>query len=54
MSRLLRVIAVLLFVALAGAAGYSAWKNPETTTLDSLARQGVPGRFVALSRGTTH
>ena len=54
MSRLLRLAVVTLVVVLAGAAGYWAWKNPESTTLDALARNGVPGQFIALSHGTTH
>jgi pimeloyl-ACP methyl ester carboxylesterase len=46
----LRALALLLLLVIA----YDTWKNPERSTLDASARAGVPGQFVALSRGTTH
>jgi pimeloyl-ACP methyl ester carboxylesterase len=46
----LRAVALLLLLVIT----WDAWKNPERSTLDASARTGVPGQFVALSRGTTH
>lgn len=37
-----------------GALTYGAWKNPEKSSLDVTARDGAPGKFIALSHGTTH
>ena len=54
MSRTLRVAAITLIVAVAGAIGYTKWKNPERATLDAAARAGVSGQFVSLSAGVTH
>ena len=54
MPRFLRLAVVTLVLVLAGAAGYWAWVNPESTTLDAATRNGVPGQFIALSHGTTH
>lgn len=54
MSRLLRFLALLIVLVLAG--GSAAWlvKNPEKETLDASARAEAPGQFVALSQGMTH
>lgn len=54
MPRSLRLAVVTLVLVFAGAAGYWAWVNPESTTLDAATRNGVPGQFIALSHGTTH
>lgn len=54
MSRLLRLVVVLLVAVVAVGAATYRWKNPETTTLDSAARANAPGKFVALSQGVTH
>jgi pimeloyl-ACP methyl ester carboxylesterase len=54
MRRLLRAVVVVLVFLLVAAVAYVAWKNPEKATLDAAARVGAPGRFVELSRGTTH
>ncbi len=54
MRRALRLILVLLVVLVGAALAYGVWKNPEKTTLGAEARAGAPGRFVALSPGTTH
>ena len=54
MPRFLRLAVVTLVLVFAGAAGYWAWVNPESTTLDAATRNGVPGQFIALSHGTTH
>lgn len=54
MSRLLRVVALIIPLLLLAAAGAWFWRNPETSTLDEAARQGAPGRFVRLSDGMTH
>lgn len=47
-------VAIVLVLLVVAAAAYGAWKNPENVALDAAARAGAPGRFVALSRGTTH
>lgn len=54
MSRLLRFVALVVVLVLAG--GSAAWlvKNPEKAELDASARAEAPGKFVALSQGTTH
>ncbi|HVT40762.1 MAG TPA: alpha/beta hydrolase [Gemmatimonadaceae bacterium] len=54
MPRLLRFLALGLLILVFGAAGVYAWKNPESSRLDTAARAGVPGAFVALTHGTTH
>jgi pimeloyl-ACP methyl ester carboxylesterase len=54
MRRVLRTVLLLLLVLVLGAAAYGAWKNPEKVALDAGTRAGGSGRFVALSRGTTH
>jgi pimeloyl-ACP methyl ester carboxylesterase len=54
MRRALRLILVLLVVLVGAALAYGVWKNPEKATLGAEARAGAPGRFVALSHGTTH
>jgi pimeloyl-ACP methyl ester carboxylesterase len=54
MRKVLLVLFSLVLVLLLAAAAYGAWKNPENATLDAAARAGAPGKFVALSRGTTH
>jgi pimeloyl-ACP methyl ester carboxylesterase len=54
MRRLLVAVLVLLALGIVAAAIYGARMNPEKATLDAAARSGAPGRFVALSRGTTH
>jgi len=45
-----RAVALLLLVGFA----WYTWKNPEKVTIDATARAGAPGKFVALSHGTTH
>lgn len=54
MPRLLRALAVLVALVIAG--GAAAWvvKNPEQVLLDDATRAGAPGRFVRLSDGATH
>lgn len=49
MPRLLRALAVLVALVIAG--GAAAWvvKNPEQVLLDDATRAGAPGRFVRLS-----
>jgi pimeloyl-ACP methyl ester carboxylesterase len=47
------VVTVIAFVACGIAATY-AIRNPERADLDAAARQGVPGKFVALGDGVTH
>lgn len=54
MSRPIRTLTIALAVALLGAVGYGAWKNPERLELDAAARAAAPGQFVTLSSGTTH
>ena len=54
MRHALRLIARIAALCCAGIAGYYVWKNPETATLDAKAREGAPGKFVALSSGVTH
>ena len=54
MRRLLLTILSVLTVLLVAAIAYGAWRNPEKTTLDATARAKSPGKFIALSRGTTH
>jgi len=54
MSRLLRITLVALAGLCVVAGGAYAWKNPERSSLDSAARAGVAGKFVASSRGVTH
>ena len=54
MRRLLGAVVVLLALVIVAAAAYGAGMNPEKATLDAAARSGAPGRFIALSRGTTH
>ena len=54
MRRLLGAVVVLLALVIVAAAAYGARMNPEKATLDAAARSGAPGRFIALSRGTTH
>jgi pimeloyl-ACP methyl ester carboxylesterase len=53
MKRILLVVVVLI-VLCAGAAMWLRTRDPESRTLDSAARSGVPGQFVRLSDGVTH
>jgi len=50
----IRYVLIALACAVASAAGYYAWKNPENATLDARAREGAPGEFVELRHGWTH
>ena len=54
MKTLLRGMAILLALVIAGAVGYGAIRNPEKRSLDAAARTAAPGRFVASSHGMTH
>ena len=54
MSRLLRIILLVLIFVVVTAFGIQKWKDPEVATLDESTRAGVPGEFVALSGGVTH
>ena len=54
MRRIVLVLVGLVVVLLLAAAAYGVWKNPEHATLDAASRAGAPGKFMALSRGTTH
>ena len=54
MRRLTRTVVRVVAVLIVAAFVWSAWKNPEKATLDATARAGAPGKFVALSAGTTH
>lgn len=54
MSRLARALASALAILLLVVIAWDAWKNPEKITLDASARAAAPGKFIALSRGTTH
>ncbi|NOT06826.1 MAG: alpha/beta hydrolase [Gemmatimonadales bacterium] len=54
MLRLLRAIILTVSLLFMAAILYGAWRNPEEVALDAAARAGAPGRFVALSQGTTH
>lgn len=59
MSRFLRIVALVVVVAVAGAVAYGSMKNPETTTLNdesrtAAVRAGESGKFVASPVGTTH
>ncbi len=53
MSRVVRILVILLALIGLCLVGYGAWKNPEQGPLDAAARAGAPGRSVALSDGTT-
>lgn len=54
MNRFLRPVLVAALLVFGAALAYGAWKNPERGALDAAARASAPGRFVALSGGTTH
>jgi pimeloyl-ACP methyl ester carboxylesterase len=48
------LVVVLIGIAAAGIAAFSASKNPERRDLDATARKAAPGRFVSLGDGVTH
>lgn len=54
MSRLTRIVALVLVLSVVVAVAVQKWKDPEVATLDQAARAGAPGRFVTLSNGVTH
>jgi len=54
LTRILKIVVLVLLVLLLAAMGYGAWKNPEKRSLDAAARAGAAGSFVTLSHGTTH
>ncbi len=54
MRRALRLLVLCVAALLATAVGVYRWRNPETATLDSIARVGAAGQFVTLSSGVTH
>lgn len=54
MSRLLRIVVLVLVFTVAVAVGVRRWRDPEVATLDDAARAGAPGKFATLSNGTTH
>lgn len=54
MTRILRVVALLLVILIMGVWTWGSGKNPEERTLDAAARAGAAGSFVTLSHGTTH
>jgi pimeloyl-ACP methyl ester carboxylesterase len=54
MRRVFRFVVALIALAVAGALGYGAWRNPESGPLDAAARATAPGKFVTLPGGVTH
>lgn len=54
MTRVLRALAIVLVLLLAGALAFGMWRNPERRTLDTEARAGAPGQFMGSAAGLTH